>query len=351
MPTSYFLTYDGTLGRGNWAPYSYVDALGASTNQNFINLKYYTDASLLTRDASISAAFALVGTGYSGLKLYTDASFITRDICINALYGTIGNGYNNLNSSVNTALHKYLKESSLGAGFIWDGSKLTITNQGTMTLWDLADVSIQLVSYTSRNGRLLTYDEDNGQVWRDTPPSFPTYTEVSTGLVKNLANYIKSSSTGSSIKWHAGLIDISLNITFAQLTDVSIVNPTYNNILEYDGDIHKWKNAYPVEIDDYFIAKNSSINTSTSALLRFDKTMGYIHGTVSSPITGAITAELSNALVGVVDMVIHRNGTNSVSLPSTFKLMSGNYDRSINNYIYVQYLEPSTQLYSINHGL
>lgn len=93
----------------------------------------------------------------------------------------------------------------------------------------------------------------------------------------------------------------------------------------------------------------SSINTSSITEISFDRTLGYIYGTMTTPLSGSITMNTgSNNLIGVVNLIIH-NDVTGITLPGTFKRLSGIYDSgSINNYIYVQYIDSSSQLYTIS---
>ena len=90
-------------------------------------------------------------------------------------------------------------------------------------------------------------------------------------------------------------------------------------------------------------------NSSTSLDISFDKIQGYIYGTISSPITNDISINLINAIIGVTDLVISKKTAEPV-YPTTFKKLSGIYDTStgVNNFIYIQYLDSSNQLYTIN---
>lgn len=89
-------------------------------------------------------------------------------------------------------------------------------------------------------------------------------------------------------------------------------------------------------------------DTSTATQMRFDRTLGLIYGTINTPLTGAITMSASDALVGVVSLAIHKDNSTGVAVPVTFKKLAGTYDGSVNNFIYVQYIDASNQLYTIN---
>ena len=132
-----------------------------------------------------------------------------------------------------------------------------------------------------------------------------------------------------------------------------------------DGSINLLNNAItgvltPVNSSDavnkyYADSINSSVNTalvanaSTSTEIRFDRALGYIYGTTTIPLTGAITMSASSAIVGVVDLLIHGPDTSTdFSKPVTFKHLTGIYNGSVNNFIFIEYLDASTQIYTIN---
>ena len=97
-----------------------------------------------------------------------------------------------------------------------------------------------------------------------------------------------------------------------------------------------------LSIDSYFTP-----DISTATQLRFDKIQGYVYGTVSAPITDNLTCSSTNAILGVIDLVISLKNPEP-TYPTSFKKLAGTYDIATTNYIYVQYIDPSTQLYTIN---
>ena len=92
----------------------------------------------------------------------------------------------------------------------------------------------------------------------------------------------------------------------------------------------------------------SESDSSTATEMRFDKTVGYVYGTTNTPLTGAITTDTTDALLSVTSLAIHKDNSTGVAVPDTFKILAGEYDGSVNNFIYVQYIDGSTQLYTIN---
>lgn len=85
----------------------------------------------------------------------------------------------------------------------------------------------------------------------------------------------------------------------------------------------------------------------TSTALTFTKDC--VSGTVEAPITGDISGVITNAALGVVMLVIHNSGT-APTFDNKFKKLSGsgNYVSGQINYIYCQYIDATTIIYSIN---
>ena len=118
-------------------------------------------------------------------------------------------------------------------------------------------------------------------------------------------------------------------------------------------------------INNNFTAVNASLNNtmsivtfltpdaSTSTQIRFDLVQGRIYGTRLSPIVGNITMSASSAIPMVTNLIISAS-TGTPTFPETFKKISGTYVSnsvtadSSRNWIYVQYVDASIQLYTIN---
>ncbi|MDD5648889.1 MAG: hypothetical protein PHF86_00485 [Candidatus Nanoarchaeia archaeon] len=128
--------------------------------------------------------------------------------------------------------------------------------------------------------------------------------------------------------------------TLQQSYDISS-SPQITGILTIDGSLY----ATSIPSLNTLLTPNSS----TATEVRFDKIQGYIYGTTDSPITDNLTMSASDAILGVTDLIISKKIAEP-TYPVTFKKLSGIYDTctNINNFIYVQYLDPSTQVYTIN---
>lgn len=77
-----------------------------------------------------------------------------------------------------------------------------------------------------------------------------------------------------------------------------------------------------------------------------------IYGKPSAPVTGNITADLTGAKLGVTNLVIHNSAT-APAFETRFKKYIGSQDYipSVNNYIYMVYLENDTINYLIQQTL
>jgi len=87
--------------------------------------------------------------------------------------------------------------------------------------------------------------------------------------------------------------------------------------------------------------------STTGTLISF--TTDKVHGTLTTPETGNITADVTNAKLGVTNIIIHNSGT-APTFGSEFKKLSGsgNYVTGVVNYIYCTYISTTEIIYSIN---
>ena len=85
--------------------------------------------------------------------------------------------------------------------------------------------------------------------------------------------------------------------------------------------------------------------TGTAISFTIDK----VYGTLTTPETGNITADVTNAKLGVTNIIIHNSGT-APTFGSEFKKLSGsgNYSTGVVNYIYCTYISTTEIIYSIN---
>lgn len=96
-----------------------------------------------------------------------------------------------------------------------------------------------------------------------------------------------------------------------------------------------------------YIPLPTTAGTATGAILSF--ITDRVYGTIASPITGNITADVTGAQLGVTNIIIHNSGT-APTFSSEFKKLSGsgNYVVSVVNYIYCTFITSTEIIYSIN---
>lgn len=87
--------------------------------------------------------------------------------------------------------------------------------------------------------------------------------------------------------------------------------------------------------------------STTGTLISF--TVDKVYGTLTTPETGNITADVTNAKLGVTNIIIHNSGT-APTFGSEFKKLSGsgNYVTGVVNYIYCTFISNTEIIYSIN---
>lgn len=105
-----------------------------------------------------------------------------------------------------------------------------------------------------------------------------------------------------------------------------------------------WNNGLPT-YDLIYLPIEAGTNTGTVVSFTIDD----VYGTIASPETGNITANVSGALLGVTNIIIHNSGT-APTFGAEFKKLSGsgNYVTSVINYIFCVYINPTEIIYSIN---
>ena len=221
--TNYFKTYvDGSLSardtsiawlNTNKTSKTYVDA-SLLIRDSLINWLYanmmtspYVDGSLYARDVSI-AWLASNTINFASVKDYIDPSLAARDVSIAWLNN------NKISSSyVDNAL------VSRDTSIAWLNTNKTskVYVDGSLSL---RDVSIAwLAANTINFASVRAYVDpslaarDVSIAWLNTNKPSKTYIDGS------LANFIRSSSTGATLKWNAGILDVSTEYYVPPVSD------------------------------------------------------------------------------------------------------------------------------------
>ena len=100
-------------------------------------------------------------------------------------------------------------------------------------------------------------------------------------------------------------------------------------------------------ISDVDLKLNIEAAATTGVVISF--TNDRVYGTIASPETGNITADVTGGLLGVTNIIIHNSGS-APTFGAQFKKLSGsgNYVTSVVNYIYCTYITSTEIIYSIN---
>jgi hypothetical protein len=254
----------------------------------------------------------------------------------------------------------FVRESSLGTDFVWTAGLLDVSINGMDYPYidgSLAerDSSIQaLFNENDSQNTEIGLKADKAYVDSSLAQRLPfvnnrTLLTNQWFIEHDPSSYIFMSppagpySSYQVIKGHNPLLILEKGFTY----DVDLVQ----RFMTVDRDDYVDDSFYKRAYIDGSLGDKISIDaesiTSAGTLLVFDRTLGYVHGLPSAPITNNLTVDLTDALIGTVNLVIHQSGTEP-TYPATFKKLAGTYDTAAINYIYIQYIDNNNQLYTIN---
>ena len=179
----------------------------AANTINFASVRAYVDPSLASSDTSI----AWLNTNKAS-KIYVDGSLYARDVSI-AWLATNALSFQSVKNYIDPSL--YLRDVSIA----WLNS-----NKASIIYVDgaiyLRDVSIAwLAANTINFASVRAYVDpslaarDVSIAWLNTNKPSKTYIDGS------LANFIRSSSTGATLKWNAGILDVSTEYYVPPVSD------------------------------------------------------------------------------------------------------------------------------------
>ena len=131
-----------------------------------------------------------------------------------------------------------------------------------------------------------------------------------------------------------------------ELHNVYINSPSDNQVLAYTLSTQLWENKNVDTVIGYTpLPTQAGSTTGTVITFVTDR----VYGTIASPETGNITANVTGAQIGVTNIIIHNSGT-APTFGVQFKKLSGssNYVTSQVNYIYCTFINSTEIIYSIN---
>lgn len=131
-----------------------------------------------------------------------------------------------------------------------------------------------------------------------------------------------------------------------ELHNVKITAPTNNQSLVYNSALQIWENKTIATALGYIpLPTQAGVTTGTVLTFVTDR----VYGSITTPETGNISVDTTNAQIGVTNVIIHNSGT-APTFTSPFKKLSGsgNYVTSQVNYIFCMYINSTEIIYSIN---
>lgn len=198
-----------------------------------------------------------------------------------------------------------------------------------------------VVSLTGTPSDIVTFDDDGNPEVK--PIGITQLTDI--GSFPPFANGVFAATAMNAVD-KTGLL---LFIEFSTTTPKAGTFPTYNTggTLPVANGV---ANGDAVNLGQLNLKANIASTQTSSAALTF--TSDSVSGTIAAPITGNITGNVTGAILGVTVLVIHNSGS-APTFDSKFKKLSGSGDYIISevNYIYCQYIDATTILYSINQAV
>jgi hypothetical protein len=201
-------------------------------------------------------------------------------------------------------------------------------------------------------------------------PAFNGIYRVGSGPIIGTGNYllVRTNDANSNTELNNAVIGITNGTfggkTYRQTTANPVINTTTINFVEFaptitidatptDGSSNAVSSngvfdALALKQDNLgYIPLPTNAGTATGATLSF--VTDRIYGTIASPVTGNITADVTGAQLGVTNIIIHNSGT-APTFSSEYKKLSGsgNYILSVVNYIYCTFITSTEIIYSIN---
>lgn len=182
----------------------------------------------------------------------------------------------------------------------------------------------------------LEFQESAKNLWvkgPDYPNDYYTINFAEGGISLNYINEDTGDTNNITISQNALTIS-SDNPTSKGITGIEDYTP---NITDLDYTQKKYTDTkLPIE---------TPATTGVSLTFVTDR----VYGSIASPETGNITADVTGAKLGVTNIIIHNSGT-APTFDSKFKKLSGSgsYVISVVNYIYCTYINATEIIYSIN---
>lgn len=261
--------------------------------------------------------------------------------------------------------YNYVLQSDLSTGIVYRiGGGIPVNPKFLSGL--TINTSFNFSNGTEQNGYVLTSDSFGNAIWKPDGSSSGNFLPLSGGTVTGPTIFTSGLTANTfSASTYLGLpIDIRVTgatksgtvatftnntggtFTLTGLTDTIFTGGTVTGATTFTGGL----TANTISSTTYngYVPLPTQSSASTGVVLSF--ITDTVYGTLASPETSsAITANVSGALLGVTNIVIH-SGSTAPTFSSQYKRLSGSstYSAGTINYIFTTFITSTEIIYSIN---
>ena len=299
-------------------PYLYLEiryvlnAVGSGTVSTF-NIIYIISNTALTPPIDIIQQYNITEiTDASTLNGYAGSWYLNRlnhkgQQSINTITGlqTILNGLQ---------VSYYLKESSIGTGFVWNAGMLDVSVNGGS-----GDVTKAYV-----DGSLATLNASVNLAFL-TNASLGNLTKSVNILDTSIKNYATNASVGTALGAYATNSSVNsaflTNASLGKVLDVSLGSLSDNDYLRYDVTLNKWVNETTEDVSLYFYNK-TEIDASFARILYVDASLTTKVSKSGDTMSGDLTINASLFVNGVMqgNMIDISETATDIGVPDANKI-------------------------------
>lgn len=318
-----FLNEQGDFVTISSSGFSCDDLLNCSTS----NLPEGTNL-YFTNSRAISAL-----TGQNISIFNNNAGYITSAAL--APYLTIASAAATYYPLTNPSNYITLSSLSAGTGISYNNLTGVITNNSP-------DVPVVLNNGTAIN---ITGVYPNFTINNTAPDQVVSLTQGGTTTITGTYPNFTISSADQFTGTVTSVAALTLGTTGTDLNS-TVANSTTTPVITLNVPTASATNRGALSSTDWstFNGKENKVVQRTGTSIAFDEPANY--GTESSPETGNITGDYTNARIGVQQLLIHNSGTEP-TVPGTWKKRYGFYTVSTTNYIIIEWLSSNIAIYSI----
>ena len=222
------------------------------------------------------------------------------------------------------------------------GNYIVIEANNERKTFQKKGVGFEIVNYDglySLNDKGLPMGDFNySEVKKEDGSDYATPLEFETFLFENTGNFNSGADVSPNV-----IESLKIAYDHSQVTHDKNLVGLWN--VDNTSDLNKPISTATQTALNLKLSTEAPSTTGTVISFSTDK----VYGTLTTHETGNITADVTNAKLGVTNIVIHNSGT-APTFGSGFKKLSGsgNYVTGVVNYIYCTFISNTEIIYSIN---